>query len=164
MLAAGGSETLFVLIILRPGGGIQIFCGFSSSSSTARGCNSEPGLALLRGTLCGDRVQEGSDQERMEGGRKDSGWQVSLSYLDKIQFNWTMKTTWMSVIVVELSYYHSLKFLVSWVHCWRLLMTIYNLRAVSHASFVFAGAESNFLETFQMGRFQNSRSLKISPQ
>ena len=87
MLAAGGSETLFVLIILRPGGGIQIFCGFSSSSSTARGCNSEPGVALLRGTLCGDRVQEGSDQERMEGGRKDSGWQVSLSYLDKIQFN-----------------------------------------------------------------------------
>ena len=43
-------------------------------------------------------------------------------------------------------------------------MTIYNLRAVSHASFVFAGAQSNFLETFQMGRFQNSRSLKISPQ
>ena len=87
MLAGGGSETLFVLIILRPGGGIQIFCGFSSSSSTACGCNSEPGLALLRGTLCGVRVQEGSDQERMEGGRKDSGWQVSLSYLDKIQFN-----------------------------------------------------------------------------
>ena len=82
MLAGGGSETLFVLIILRPGGGIQIFCGFSSSSSTARGCNSE--LGLLRGTLCGDRVQEGSDQERMEGGRKDSGWQVSLSHLDKI--------------------------------------------------------------------------------
>ena len=45
MLAAGGSETLFVLIILRPGGGIQIFCGFSSSSSTAPGCNSEPGVA-----------------------------------------------------------------------------------------------------------------------
>ena len=41
-------------------------------------------LGLLRGTLCGDRVQEGSDQVRMEGGRKDSGWQVSLSHLDKI--------------------------------------------------------------------------------
>ena len=41
-------------------------------------------LGLFRGTLCGDRVQEGSDQVRMEGGRKDSGWQVSLSYLDKI--------------------------------------------------------------------------------
>ena len=41
-------------------------------------------LGLLRGTLCGDRVQEGSDQVRMEGGRKDSGWQVSFSYLDKI--------------------------------------------------------------------------------
>ena len=50
MLAAGGSETLFVLIILRPGGGIQIFCGFSSSTSTARGCNSEPGGCL--GGLC----------------------------------------------------------------------------------------------------------------
>ena len=49
MLAGGGSETLFVLIILRPGGGIQIFCGVSSSSSTARGCNSE--LGVLRG-LC----------------------------------------------------------------------------------------------------------------
>ena len=41
-------------------------------------------LGLLRGTLCGDRVQEGSDQVRMEGGRKDSGWQVSFSYLNKI--------------------------------------------------------------------------------
>ena len=66
-------------------------------------------LGLLRGTLCGDRVQEGSDQERMEGGRKDSGWQVSFSYLGKIQFNWTMKTTWVSVIVVELSYYHCIE-------------------------------------------------------
>ena len=44
-------------------------------------------LGLLLRTLCGDRVQEGSDQERMEGGRKDSGWQVSFSYLEKIQFS-----------------------------------------------------------------------------
>ena len=62
-----------------------------------------------------------------------------------------MKTTWMSVIVVELSYYHC----IGVFDQLSTLLALINDHLQPQSSFTrffcFRGAKSNFLETFQMG-------------